>query len=266
MPIRFLPTISGIFREALQLTRGRLWTLWTLALTPLVPGALVAPFVAEVLFHVEGGITGPAQIAEAVAPWTATLAVVGLVLGFIASVAATAATILVLTEPANPGVRSAFPRGLRRVVPVFWTQLLAVLAAAVAALPAVIFSWWTEQRAAASLAANPALGTFVQIVTILLFVPALIVALWYSVAVVPAARGETQGPAALAVSRRLVQGATGSVFGYFLAWILFEILLVLLLTLFFPGLTLFQATTYYLVTTVGSTALVVALYNALRRA
>lgn len=265
MSLRTLPTLSALFGTAFRLAGSRLGTLLPLALFPLVPLALFGPFVAQVLVAAEEGLFDPAGVATRVSPWTAVLAFLGLIGSFVFSVASAAGMLTVLGRSADPGPRTAFREGVQSWVAFVWTQLLAALAVLAAAIPGLLVFWWAQRMLGAALNGSMAIRLLALLVPLLLMVPAFVVAVWYAFAVIPAARGEARGPTALAVSRRLVEGATGHVFGILLAWSLAEVLLWALLALLLPGLTLLQGLVYYLTTSILGSAYLVAVYQALRR-
>lgn len=265
MPIRLLPSLSSLFRGALRLAWGRLGTLVALALFPLVPLTLASPFIVQLLIVQEAGMVGAE--ATVVALWATLLAFLGVLLAFIGGIASVAGMIVALTAPVDPGPRAAFREGARRWLAVLWTQLLVAVAVLLAALPLLAFLWWLGgSGAGVTLAAIPSTRILTVLLALLLAVPTFIVTVWYAFAFIPAARGEAWGVRALAVSHRLVHGATGQVFGLLLALVLFELLLSVLLLAFFPGLSLFQSFTYYLATTVLEASYLVVLYRALRQA
>lgn len=260
-----LPPLSALFATAFHLARARLGTLVSLALFPLIPLLLLGPFLAQVLVAVEDGMVGPVAIAARISPWAGVLAFLGLVGSFIVSVASVAGTFVALGKSADHGPRAAFRDGMKAWGAVVWTQLLASLAVLVAAVPSFLVLRWLQLMIGNALASDRLLQMLALLVLLLLMIPAFVVTAWYSFAVIPAARREAFGPAALAVSHRLVEGATGHVFGLLLAWWLAEMVLWVLLSLLFPGLALFQGFVYYLVTAILGSAYLVAVYQALRR-
>lgn len=265
MVIRVLPPLSRLVHDAFLLARSRLGTLVSLALFPLIPFVLFGPFVAQVLVAIEEGMSGPADIATRISPWTAALAFLGLVLGFVVSVASAAGMFVALGKSADQGARAAFRDGTRAWFAFAWTQFLAALAVFATAVPGLFVFWWVQRVLGEALAGNLALRLLILLVPLLLVVPAFVVASWYAFALIPAARGETLGPAALAVSHRLVEGAVLHVFGLLLAWALAEVSFWVLLELLFPGLTLFKSLVHYLAVSILGSAYLVVVYQALRR-
>ena len=260
-----LPRLSTHFADAFRLARGRLLTLFSLALYPLLPLALFSPFIAQVFVAIGEGAASPEEIAAGVAPWVVGLAVVGLLLSLVVSVASAAGMFIALGRGSDLGPRVAFSQGGRVWLHVTWTQVLAALAVAAMALPAILLSWLGQMMLASTLTENSMPHVLLFLILVLLILPALAVATWYAFAVIPAARGEAYGSTALTVSHQLVHGATVQVFGLLFAWTLFEFLFWLLLAVLFPGLTLLQGVTYYFVTSILGAAYLVAVYNALRR-
>lgn len=263
--ILILPRLSTLFADAFRLARARFLTLFSLALYPLLPFALCSPFIAQVFVAVGEGATSPEEIAAGVSPWVVGLAVIGLLLSLVVSIASAAGMFIALGRGSDLGPRAAFSQGGRVWLQVTWTQILAALAVAAMALPAILLSWLGQMMLEESPTANTALYVLLLLISVLLILPALAVATWYAFAVIPAARGEAYGSTALTVSHRLVHGATVQAFGLLFAWTLFEFLFWLLLAVLFPGLTLLQGVTYYFVTSILGASYLVVIYNALRR-
>lgn len=261
--VRVLPPLASVVGDAARLARARLAILLGLAALPLLPLALFGPFVAEVAIALQYGVT--TGFSAIVSPWTALIAAVGLLLSVAVSLATTAAMFVVLGSPADLSLRAAVRLGVRRWVAFLWTQVLVGLAMVVAAVPSLLFAWWLSVRRGLTVDADPALALAAVVIALLLAVPVLIVASWYAVAPVSAARGEAWGSPALAVSHRLVQGATAQTFGILFVWFLFELFLSVALGALFPGLSLFQSLVFYFVTSILGNAYLFALYRALRR-
>lgn len=263
MSPRVLPPLSALFAEACRLARDRLGTLLALALFPLVPLVLFAPFMAEALVALQEGAVVPGDILLFVSPWTAVMAFLGIALSGIVTVASGAAMFSVLGRGADPGPRVAFRLGARVWLAVLWTQLLVFGAALAAAAPALLVTWVAMTVGGGTTLRDSPLLAF--LLALVLFFPVFVVITWYAFATIPAARGEVWGWRALAVSHRLVQGAGAQVFGLLLAWGLFELLLWLLLAALFPGLDLFRQLAFTLTAFILGSAYFVAVYNALRR-
>lgn len=252
--MRVLPPVSTIFAEALRLARSRFGTLLALALLPLLPLALLAPFATEVF------------LALTVSPWATATAFLGLLLSLLVSLASGAGMFAALGSPTDPGPRAALSVGARRWIAVAWTQLLAVLAVVATAVPLFAVVFVSEWVLGPDLADLFTLRVVLLVVAVLLSIPVFVVATWYALAVIPAALGQAKASSALALSHRLVAGVTASTFGFLFLWFLLELLLSLLLALLFPGLALFQALTYYLTTSILGSAYLFAVYRALRNA
>lgn len=264
--MRILPPFSAVFGEALRLARSRFGTLLALALLPLLPLALLAPFATEVFFTAAGGVVDASEIALAISPWTTATAFLGLLLGFVVSLVSSAGMFAALGSPTDPGPRAALSVGARRWIAVAWTQLLTVLAVAATAVPLFAVAFVSERVLGPDLADLFTLRVVLLVVAVLLLIPVFVVATWYALAVIPAALGTVWGSGALAVSHRLVAGLWAPTFGFLFLWFLLELILSLLLALLFPSLTLFQALTYYLTTSILGSAYLFAIYRALRNA
>lgn len=262
--LRALPSLSGLFGEAARCARRRLGTLTALALFPVIPLALAAPLGAQVSLALEYGLA-PERIDSLVSPWTAILTFLGLVLAFVVAVASVIGMLATLAGPEDLGPRLAFRVGAQRWVAFLWTQFLTAIVIAAVALPAILFSWWADAALGPALAENVALQAALLLIVLILLLPVFVAVSWYAFAAIPAALGEASGGRALAVSQRLVAGATGQVFGLLFTWFLFEILLSVLLRLLFPGLLLFQFVAYYLAVSLLGSAYLVVIYRALRQ-
>lgn len=237
-----------------------------LATAPFVPLLLFGPFIMQVLLAVNEGATDLMAIVVYVSPWTAVLALLGLLLGFIVSIVSAAGIFQTLAGTGDPGPRDALRLGVQRWIVVVWTWLLAVGAVTLALLPGLLLFWWARTFFLAGFDGMSGLSVVVLLLSLLLVFPAFIVATWYAFSIIPAARGDVWGSDALRISHRLVEGVTGQVFGLLFAWLLFELLFSILLNMFFPGLPLFVGFTYYYVTTLLGSAYLVTIYHALRRA
>ena len=266
MPVRFLPDLSALFADAVRMARARFWTLFVLGIFPAVPLVLLSPFIAQVLMARDQGAAFPEEIAPYISPWTSVVAVLGLILVFIVSFAASAGMFIALSAPRDPGPRRAMREGAQRWLAYFWVQLLMGIAVLLVLVPGVLFFTVGRNILGSMGGYHPSLSLFILLVSLLLVFPAFIVISWYAFSLVLAARGEASGVAALRVSHRLVHGATGQVFGFLFAWFLVELLLSLLLSVLFPGLPLFTGLVYYFTTTILGSAYLYALYLALRKA
>ncbi|MDP3685320.1 MAG: hypothetical protein Q8R32_00645 [bacterium] len=266
MAIRTLPHLSTLLRDACRLAWSRAGTLMVLVTVPFVPLLLFSPFIVQVLLAVNQGATDLTAIVVYVSPWTAVLALLGLLLGFVVSIVSAAGIFLTLGGTGDPGPRAALRLGMERWITFAWTWLLAVAAVALALLPGVLLFWWARAFFLFALDGAFGLSFVILILSLLLVFPAFLVATWYALSLIPAARGDAWGSDALRISHRLVEGVTGQVFGLLFAWLLFEMLFSILLNMFFPGLPLFTGFAYYYVTTIIGSAYLVTLYHALRRA
>ncbi|TSC72604.1 MAG: hypothetical protein G01um101438_321 [Parcubacteria group bacterium Gr01-1014_38] len=265
MAIRTLPHLSTLLRDAFRLAWSHVGTLIALATVPFVPLLLFSPFIVQVLLAVNQGAASLGAIVFYVSSWTAVLALLGLLLGFVVSVVSTAGIFFTLAGTSDPGPRAALRTGMERWIAFVWTWLLSVFAVALSLLPGMLFFWWARIGLQPVLEGS-GLSLFALIVALLLVLPAFIVASWYAFSLIPAARGDAWGSDALRISHRLVAGVTGQVFGLLFAWFLFELLFSILLNAFFPGLPLFTGFVYYYTTTILGSAYLVVIYQALRRA
>lgn len=266
MALRILPVLSTTFADTLRHAKSRFWTLFVLGLLPALPLVLLSPFIVQVLVALDEGALLATDIARYVTPWTSVVAVLGLLLGFVVSFASSAAMFVALGSPHDPGPRRAFQEGAQRWLAYFWTQLLMGGAVLLVLVPGLLFFTWGNGLLARMVGESQALSLFVLLVSLLLVLPAFVIVTWYALAPILAAQGQAWGVAALRLSRRLVQGATGQMFGFLLAWFLFELLLSVLLPAFFPGLTLFTGFVHYFTTTILGSAYLFTLYQSLRRA
>lgn len=266
MAIRTLPHLSTLLRDAVRLAWSRAGTLAVLATAPFLPLLLFSPFIVQVLLAVNEGAADLSAIVTYVSPWTAVLALLGLLLGFVVSVVSAAGIFLTLGGTGDPGPRAALRLGAQRWIAFFWTWLLSVATVALTLLPGMLLFWWARTFFLSTLDGTSGLSVVILIISLLLVFPAFLVATWYAFSLIPAARGDAWGSDALRISHRLVEGVTGQVFGLLFAWLLFELLFSILLNLLFPGLPLFTGFTYYYITTLLGSAYLVTIYHALRRA
>lgn len=250
----------------MRLAQARMLTLFALSLFPAIPLVLVSPFLLQALRAAEFGVTDPVGMASLVSPWTVVAALLGLLLSFFASLASTAGMFVALGSPKDPGPRAAFREGARRWGSYLWTQVLVTLAVLLIMLPGLLFFTWAQEVLRVSSGADSLLATVALLLSLLLVTPAFLVVTWYAFATIPAARGEAWGVAAIRISHQLVRGSTGRVFGFLLAWLVFEALLAALLRAFFPGLPLFTGFVYYVLATVLGSAYLFTVYDALRKA
>lgn len=265
MAVRTLPHLSTLLQDAFRLAWARFGTLLVLVLVPFVPLLLFGPFIVQVLLFVNQGVINFDTVVFYVSSWTTLLALLGLLLGFAVSVASAAGMFLTLAGTSDPGPRAALRLGIERWIPFAWTWVLSVLAVALSMVPGVLFFWWSGSFLQ-PLEGTRGLSIFALVASLVLLAPAFVVATWYALSLIPAARGDASGSDALRLSHRLIEGVTGQVFGLLFAWVLLEILFSILLNAFFPRLPLFTGFTYYCVTTILGSAYLVSIYHALRRA
>ncbi len=258
------PSLSMVrlFRAALQLVRPHAGTLVVLALLPLLPLALFGPLLAEAAKVVN--LVPPEALLNAVSPWTVAVALLGLGLSVLVTVAAAAGMFHLFGEDENPGVTAVFAVGARRLGAVLWTEFLLLLAVLLALAPSLLLLGWTSRSFGAVLAADPWFFTGVAVVALLLALPALVVVAWYALAPILAARGDAAGRRALVVSHRLVAGSALRVVGALLGLVLGEWIWSVALSLLFPGLALFRALLLSVTVPVVGNAYLFALYAALR--
>lgn len=266
MAIRTLPHLSTLLRDAFRLAWSRVGTLAILASVPFLPLLLFSPFIVQVLLAINEGATNLPAIGTYVSPWTAVLALLGLLLGFVVSVVSAAGIFLTLGSASDPGPRGALRLGAQRWVAFAWTWFLAIIAVALTLLPGVLLFWWARTYFLSALDDASGLSAVMLLLSLLLVFPAFLVATWYAFSLIPAARGDAWGSDALRISHRLVEGAAGQIFGLLFAWVLFKLLFSILLNIFFPGLPVFTGFVYYYVTTLLGSAYLVTIYHALRRA
>lgn len=259
------PSLSMVrlFRHALQFARPHAGTLVALALLPLLPLALVGPLLAEA--EKLSNLVPPEALLSAVSPWTAAVALLGLGLSALVTVAAAAGMFHLFSDDANPGVTAVFAVGARRLGTVLWTEVLLFLAVLLTLAPSALLFAWVSRVFGPALAADPWFFTGVVLAALLLALPALIVVAWYTLAPILAARGEAAGRRALAVSHRLVAGSVLRVVGAVAGLVLGEWLWSVILSLLFPGLALFRALVLSVTVPVVGNAYLFAMYQALRR-
>lgn len=267
MALRTLPHFSTIVRDTFQLARARLGTLVVLSTVPFIPLLLFSPFITQILFAVNEGAGSIEAVVAYISFWTSILALVGIILSFVASGVSTAAMLFALASSNDPGARKALRVGVERWLAVLFTSVLSALAVLLVMLPGILFLWWASVALNLSFAEGMSgFSVATLVVAVLLLLPALIVATWYAFSLIPAARGDAWGPDALRLSHRLVHGATVHVFGLLFVWMVLEFFFSLLLNIFFPGLDLFQGFVHYYATTILGSAYLVTVYHALRKA
>ncbi|TSC61665.1 MAG: hypothetical protein G01um1014106_719 [Parcubacteria group bacterium Gr01-1014_106] len=267
MALRTLPHFSSILGDTFQLARARLGTLVVLATVPAVPLLLFSPFIAQALFALDQGAVTVDDVVSYISSWTSVLALIGMLLGVVVSIVSTAGMLFTLSAAHDPGPRTALQHGFQRWLPFVGTQILTTLAVFVVMLPGLLFLLWTQKLLGFSLATDiRGLSLGALLISILLLLPALLVATWYAFSLIPAARGDAWGPDALRFSHRLVHGASMHVFGLLFAWAVLEFFFSLVLNLLFPGLDLFRGFVHYYATTILGSAYLVTVYHALRKA
>lgn len=266
MPLRLLPPLSSVFADAVRLARDRFWTLLALALLPAIPIVLVIPFLAQVFVAFDAGVTAGAELTRYTTPWIAGVALLGLLLSVVVSVASAAGIFVVLGAARDPGPRGAFRDGARRWLAYLWTQALVVVTVILVLVPTTVILALRQSVFMPGPDDARALSLLTTLLALILAVPAFIVISWYAFAPVLAARGDTWGVDALRLSHHLVEGLAAHVFGFLFAWLLFELLLSLILGALFPGLTLFANLVHYLTSSILGSAYLFTLYQAVRRA
>ncbi len=190
-----MPSASQIFKEAWEIYKARFKTLIAIILAPVLPGLLVAIIVGAYILTKSSQIASSTQsVIFIVLGILFVIAIIGII--YVAIWSQVAQLIVVRDQAEGIGWKEAFKRSKGKLLAFFLTSLLVGLAT---------------------------IGGL-----ILLIIPGIIFAFWFSQSIYIVVEENLKGPAALKRSKYYVKGRIGQVFtkGFYIAIVTFAIYII----------------------------------------
>lgn len=236
-----LPSFGDLLRTAWRLVQPRLRGLIILSLIPALPVFFLSfPRVVQSRVPLE-------------------LALLLFIVAFVLTVVTRAGMFAYLGDPQIHGGRMALRRGWEIFAPYIWTEILVAVVVVVALLPGLLVGGWML-TASGQGALSSGTAALTAVVAVALLLPGIGAAVWYAFAPLAVAVGSKGGPAALALSSKLVRGHFWPVVARLLLWVIIQAAIARVVS----PLPVLNWLVPYLVSLLGL-AYFMALYQALRK-